>query len=250
MQYLSYSSPSPTLNLAMEEVLLEPMVKQANAPAIFRAWDNQKKCIVIGRGEKIDQQVHIDHTIKDIIPIYRRISGGGTVLHGPQNFNLSFFLPYSHDPALSNLKESYRIILSWVQEALNNSHKLKVTINGSCDLVIGNKKFSGTAQARKRHGLLHHMTILLKADYEGMQQYLTEPNKRPDYRENRTHRDFVIGLQDHLPEFNLEVFIDSLKSILKTQRDFELPSSLLEKAEELAKNKYSQEFWNRDGRLS
>lgn len=250
MLYLEYSHPSPTHNLAMEELLLEPYIKNPNSPAICRVWSNEQKCIVIGRGEKIDQQVHLSNTEKHNVPVYRRISGGGTVLHGPHNINLSFFLPFSYHPSLINLKESYKTILSWVQKSLAESHQLDVAINGSCDLVLNNKKFSGTAQARKRHGILHHMTILLKADYKGMKNYLTEPSKRPDYREDRTHESFVIGLQDHLPSFDFTLFINSLKSHLSIQNVFELDEEFKQKVNQLAIDKYSQKTWNYEGKLA
>ena len=249
MLHFAYSHSSPAFNLAMEEVLLEPMVKVPDSPALFRVWHNQQKCVVIGRGEKIDQRVHLTHAKTDQIPVFRRVSGGGTVLHGPDNINLSFFLPFSHHSSLSNLKDSYRYILSWVQQAIFQSHQIKIDINGSSDLVIENKKFSGTAQARKRHGLLHHMTLLLKADYAGMEKYLIEPDKRPEYRQRRVHQDFVIGLKDHTSDFNLESFLNALKNILGVHEAFSPSPELFDKVNQLAEKKYCLQQWNHEGKL-
>ena len=249
MYYLNYESDSPYLNLALEEVLLEPYIKNSDAKLLFRSWYNQQKTVVIGRGEKINEQVHLSNTEKDSIPIIRRVSGGGTVLHGPDNLNLSFFLPFYHHHELKNLKSSYQVILSWVQSALRNSHQISSEINGSCDLVMNGKKISGTAQARKRHGLLHHMTLLLKADYEGMQKYLREPNKRPKYRNKRTHKDFVIGLKDAYPNFNLTYFLNELRAIIKAKETIALTPAQLSKARELCV-KYRSQQWNHEGRFS
>lgn len=249
MHYLSYSSSSPAYNLALEEVLLEPMIKKPKLTPIFRSWKNSKKCVVIGRGEKIEKQVQLEHVHQDQIPVLRRISGGGTVLHGPDNINLSFFLPYSHHESLTHLKRSYLLILSWVQKALTQSHQLNIEINGSCDLVINNKKFSGTAQARKRHGLLHHMTILVHADFKGMMRYLKEPEKQPEYRNKRKHEDFVTGLQDECTDFNSDLFIDHLRNILSADQSYSLTACEKELCDSLVE-KYQNKEWNYEGRFS
>ena len=56
---------------------------------------------------------------------------------------------------------------------------------------MGDKKISGTAQARKRYGLLHHLTLLWDLDFKLCECLLKEPSKRPDYRAKRTHSDFL-----------------------------------------------------------
>lgn len=248
MFYLQHDYDDPYYNLAIEEVLLEPFIKESDSSAIFRVWKNPKS-VIIGRGEKFSNQVFSEKTQADNVPVIRRVSGGGTVLHGPENINLSFFLPFHLNSELKNLKSSYTIILNWVIEALNKSNNLQLNINGSCDLVYQEKKVSGTAQARKRHGILHHMTLLLHADYSGMQHYLKEPSKRPDYRSERTHSDFVIGLGDIQPNFNLQSFIQSLKTVLNIQRSLSLTALQEEKALLLRKNKYSQDNWNQIGKI-
>lgn len=247
MKFLDYESHSPYENIAIEELLLQPFIKTEPKEGLLRVWNNPK-CVVIGRGEKIDQQVHLDQTEKNQIPVIRRVSGGGTVLHGPNNLNLSFFLPFHIASELKNLKASYQLILSWVQKALFESHKIQIDVNGSCDLVLEDRKISGTAQARKRYGILHHMTLLLNADYEGMESYLQEPQKRPDYRSQRTHRDFVVGLRDLYPDFDTTKFIESLKDILDANNEEQLSEDFIQKTKTLALEKYQSKQWNHEGK--
>jgi len=248
MLYLAYEHDDPYVNLALEEILLGPMLKQEDAQPMLRVWTNKQPCVVIGRGEVYEQQVHIEAVAREQIPVIRRISGGGTVLHGPRNLNLSFFLPFNYHPQLKNLKDSYLLILSWVKDALLQSHGLDLQTRGSCDLVYNDRKISGTAQARKRFGLLHHMTLLLDVDYDNLNRYLKEPLKQPDYRQQRSHRDFVIGLHELIPEFKLKSFVEVLNQNLALENaDMDLKDE--EKAVQLANSKYRTTHWNHEGKI-
>ena len=69
-----------------------------------------------------------------------------------------------------------------------------ITMRGSCDLALGDRKFSGNAQKRSRYCLLHQGTLLWDFDLGLIPHYLRQPEKQPEYREARGHLDFVINL--------------------------------------------------------
>lgn len=244
MKVIDFSFETPEENLALEEVLLQPFVKNSNVQPLIRFWENVNPCVIIGRGEHIEKQVHLNYAEEHSVKVIRRISGGGTVLHGPNNLNVSFFLPFSFQKGLENIHESYCIILSYVQKAIENLTEKKVDIKGTCDLVIGEKKFSGTAQSRKRFGILHHLTLLWETDYELMRSLLKEPEKRPEYRGDRDHRDFVTTFKEEGFSFSLKDFKVALLKEFEETEPYELSAQEYQSVTELVEKRYSKKDWN------
>jgi len=246
MQLLKYSHEQPSVNIALEEILLSPFVNDENAESLLRIWSNAEDCIVIGRAEEINKQVHLESAKEKGIPVIRRVSGGGTVIQGKGNLNISFFLPYAYLAGLENIKESYCLILKWVMSAIESCADVSVQINGTCDLVINDKKISGTAQARKRHGLLHHLTLLWDLDFELCSALLREPNKRPDYRSQRTHSDFITTFKREKLTFTQDDFIRSLCEQFENVEELKIEPEQIAKAQELSDKKYNNPEWNEE----
>jgi len=62
------------------------------------------------------------------------------------------------------------------------------------DYVLGPRKMGGNAQSIVKGGWLHHTSFLWDYDGKNM-EYLTLPRKRPDYRQDRDHSDFLVKLK-------------------------------------------------------
>ena len=78
----------------------------------------------------------------------------------------------------------------------NNMRNPSKSVNFSLqenDYVLGHKKMGGNAQAIVKGGWLHHTSFLWDYVDEHM-EYLTLPEKRPDYRGDRSHNDFLVKL--------------------------------------------------------
>ena len=63
------------------------------------------------------------------------------------------------------------------------------------DYVIGDRKIGGNAQGIVKGGFLHHTSFLWDWEDANM-DYLTLPYKRPTYRGDRPHDEFLIRLRD------------------------------------------------------
>jgi lipoate---protein ligase len=246
MRFLNYSFEEPAKNLALEEVLLNPFINHAECEPIIRVWENKTACVVIGRGEEINKQVYLGNARKEDVTVLRRISGGGTVLHGEGNLNVSFFLPYTYCSGLENIKESYCVILKWVCHAIEKCSGVMPVIKGTCDLVLNDKKVSGTAQSRKRYGLLHHLTLLWKLDFPQCERILKEPEKRPEYRMKRSHSDFVTTFEEEKMNITQQAFIEALKNQFDGVVPYELSQEELGDVERLYSEKYNLDTWNQE----
>ena len=131
--------------------------------------------------------------------IARRSSGGGTVLLGKGCLCFSLVLSYDRDPALTQIASSYAYILDRTLQALAGVLP-EMACAGTSDLAAGGRKFSGNAQQRKRRFLLHHGTFLNGFDLTKTGRYLRLPPRRPEYRADRAHADFLMNLPDRPAE--------------------------------------------------
>jgi lipoate---protein ligase len=246
IDFINHSFDTPAENLAFEEVLLRPFSKTEGLNPMLRIWENKQTCVVIGRAEEINKQVHLEKAKLKNIPVIRRVSGGGTVIHGPGNLNCSFFLPYELHENLNNIKDSYCLILNWVIKAIESCADVKVKIKGTSDLVIADKKISGTAQSRKRFGLLHHLTLLWDIDFNLCEEILKEPEKRPDYRDKRIHSDFITTFSNEGIQFSKETFVNQLCEQFGGKNELSLLNPDRNAVNDLVKSKYGLESWNEE----
>jgi lipoate-protein ligase A len=79
------------------------------------------------------------------------------------------------------------------------------------DYCLGHRKMGGNAQSIVKNGWLHHTSFLWDYDKNNMDDYLTLPDKRPAYREDRPHDDFLCKLSEVYPDLKKADFYDALK---------------------------------------
>jgi len=175
--------------------------------------------VVVGYGNQVATEVNVADCEAQGVPILRRCSGGGTVLQGPGCLNYSLILPAGENGPLASITSANQFIMERNRRATEHevrSQKLEVRIEvrGHTDLAIvggqsapsASLKFSGNAQRRRKHFLLFHGTFLLGFDLALIDRFLRMPSKEPDYRQGRSHKDFLT---------NLELPVDGVKRALR-----------------------------------
>ncbi len=200
------SLPSPEENILYDEVLLQ-LAEQGKAGEVLRFWESSQMFVVLGRICKEQEDVKIDAVCRDGIPVLRRASGGGTVLQGKGCFNYTLVLSKENNSQIIDLHKSYESILGKVMSALKRLD-VETIFCPISDLALADnhKKISGNAQKRARKFILHHGTILYDFDLSKIEQYLRIPKDVPEYRQNRSHLDFVA---------NAPLTLSDIKSALK-----------------------------------
>ena len=192
MDFLDLTLPSLAENLALDEALLLA-AESGVGGEVLRFWEWASPAVVLGSGGRLADDVDELACSNDRVPILRRSSGGGTVLLGRGCLLYTLVLSYRRHPALPDIRRSYRFILGHISEALAEGVG-PIAQAGISDLIFAGRKFSGTAQQRKRSFLLHHGTLLYDMDLSLIPRYLHEPPRQPEYRAGRTHLDFVVNL--------------------------------------------------------
>jgi lipoate-protein ligase A len=192
MQFLSLTLSTPAENLALDEALLLEADADRGSE-ILRLWEWSQSAVILGAGCSIAEDVDEAACVFHQVPIWRRPSGGGTVLLGAGCLCFSLVLAYERAPALRDIRPSYIYILEQVRVALTDILP-NIELAGTSDLAVGGLKFSGNSQQRKRRYLLHHGTLLYKFDLSRVGRYLHMPARQPDYRQHRDHSAFLMNL--------------------------------------------------------
>lgn len=237
IELLDLTMHSPEENLALDEALLEH-AERNDGPQVLRFWESDKHFVVLGAGGKVAEEVDVEKCERDGIKILRRCSGGGTVLQGPGCLNFQVVLHCTSHLELRTIESTNRYILQRTVAALSEV-KLFVDQRGTSDLALDDRKISGTAQRRKKKFVLFHGTLLYAFDLGLVSRYLTEPVKRPEYRQARAHSAFV----RNLPLSNVARLKDLITHTWGTTSILEKPP--LELMQKLVSEKYSQSDWNR-----
>lgn len=218
-----HSFSSPEKNILYDEVLFN-LAEKSDKGESLRFWESDQYFVVLGKIGKAEDDVDLQQTKKDHIPVLRRCSGGGTVLQGPGCLNFSVVLAKGNDPQLNDITKSYQVILGKVVKALTTLNVQAVFLP-ICDVALADnqKKISGNAQKRGRHYILHHGTILYAFDLPLISNYLKMPKCMPQYRKARTHQEFIS---------NINVQREDLQKAIAKELGADTPEPLLAEEEQ------------------
>ena len=235
MRCLEMTLREPAANLALDEALLE--LCEANpAVEVLRFWEPRDYFVVLGYANRAEREANLAACAKAGICVYRRCSGGGTVLQGPGCLNYSLVLHTAGGSQhLYGVAEARSQIMSRHQQALAAMLGRPVEVAGISDLALDGRKFSGNAQRHKREALIFHGTFLLGFDIAMMDLALPMPTYQPDYRQRRSHGQFVTNLG--VPAARVKAVLRQAWSAAEPwDSPPEIPARLLEK--------YASQEWN------
>lgn len=236
MKLLDLTLPWPAENLACDEALLDAAETGAGVE-VLRFWEPREYFVVVGYANKVAAEVNVAACETHGIPVLRRCSGGGTVVQGPGCLNYTLVLRITADGPLHNIGVANQFIMRQNRAALESVVNRPVAVRGHTDLTVGDRKFSGNSQRRKKHFLLFHGTFLLNFDLLLVSELLPMPSKQPDYREHRAHTEFLTNL--NVPANEVKA---ALRQTWKAEEPLDNPP--LEKITALARDKYATREWN------
>jgi lipoate-protein ligase A len=239
MMHLDLTLPSPAENLACDEILLDACDKNGGAE-VLRFWEPPETFVVVGYANKIATEVKVENCRARQIPIFRRCSGGGTVLQGAGCMNYTLVLRIVENSPLAGISTANRFIMernrAAVESAAHNPRSA-ISIRGHTDLVLGGLKFSGNSQRRKKNFLLFHGTFLLNFNLALVGEFLQMPSLQPDYRAGRSHDDFLANL--NLPAGKIKAALQMVWNVTEELKMIPRPE-----IQRLATQKYSTDAWN------
>ena len=238
---LDLALPSPAENLAADEALLD-WCETHPGPEILAFWEPREPFVVVGYANKIAREVNLAACAAAGLPVFRRCSGGGTVVQLPGGLNYSLILRLTADGPLAGITSANGYIMETNRAALapllpGQPGGAAIAVRGHTDLCLGHRKFAGNSQRRRRHYLLFHGTLLLDCDLQQISRFLPLPSLEPDYRAHRPHEEFLTNLK--LPAAQVKT---ALAKAWRAETVFENPPREL--ITKLAREKYANPEWN------
>ncbi|TAL30704.1 MAG: lipoate--protein ligase family protein [Spirochaetes bacterium] len=240
-------------NMGADYALMKA-VSRGDSPPVLRLYRWIVPAVTIGYFQVIDEELDAEACASDGVPIIRRITGGGAVLHEFE-ITYSVCVPLAHPLAFGTVLDSYRGLLAPVIEALA---RVGVTAEYQPvnDIVTNGKKISGSAQTRRDGVLLQHGTLLLDLDAARMFRYLKIAPEKLAGKEPAGAASRVTSLREMIgPRAGGEAFIGEMNAaIIGSFRDkcsIEFSESVLSPAEEedargARERLFENPAWNRD----
>ncbi len=245
MRLLTDLSPGvPARGLAIDETLLESACRWG--VETIRLWVNESS-IILGRSQSLSAEVHEDRAQALGIPILRRMSGGGTVVHCTGNLNVTVVL--EKRVSLKNVSAVFAFFGSALARAMADvAPGASARGNG---LYIDGRKVGGAAQARRHQYILYHTTVMTAPPPIPMAQLLRalSPDYHPDSVASRPRP--VTSLSEQAgrriqPEDVSPPIVESVEQALgeRLAREPWLPQEEA-RAASLVSEKYGSDQWNR-----
>ncbi len=190
LEVIHWSEPAVESNLAIDEQLARCAGQTGRR--VLRLWWGGNTTAVLGCGDKPEKALDLGECERHGIGWVKRITGGGTVLQTPGVLNYSYTAP---DPGNLDTGRTFRQGAEFVRHGLARLG-IQAQHCGISDVVVGNRKISGNAQARKWRSILLHGTVLVDIDSDLVEAVLKHPDREPEYRMRRSHRDFMVTLRE------------------------------------------------------
>jgi lipoate-protein ligase A len=182
---------SPSDYLAADEAFLDWVDAHPDEPGVAWFWESETPFVVLGYANHADREADLLNCKAHDIGVYRRLSGGGTVVQGPGCLNYALAMPIDPTGETATVTATNQFVMKRNADAISELLGEAVTVSGCTDLAIAHMKFSGNAQRRRRRSLLFHGTILYNFDLSVIPKLLRAPSQQPAYRDGRSHLEFT-----------------------------------------------------------
>lgn len=213
-------------NLAIEEYLAKSV---SSEECILYLWQNSST-VVIGRNQNAWRECRTEVLSKEGGLLARRLSGGGAVYQDLGNLNFTFCTKIKN----SDVKRQQSVIV----EACK-CFGINAEISGRNDLLADGKKFSGNSFCTKDDWTFHNGTLLISADKNLMDKYLSPSKLKFMGKGVESVRSRTINLATLCPTITIEDLsnalirafesVYNLKAEIKTKLDNEEINRLYDK---------------------
>lgn len=251
-------------NMAADEAILEHIHRGQSQPTL-RLYSWNPPCLSLGHAQPFSD-VDVERLNARGWDVVRRVTGGRAILHTDE---LTYSVTGSADePVLAGgVLESYNRLARALLHAVNSlsvpvemkeyedGHTQK-NLNPVCfevpstyEITVDGKKLVGSAQARKKEGVLQHGSLPLSGDLTRICDALVFENEsaRESAKERLLARATTIeaALDSSVSwEHAAQAFVQGFEKELGIQFEHgEMSPAEMERAEELTQTKYAHHSW-------
>jgi len=227
----------PSFNLASEEVLLRSRTED-----YFLLYRN-KPSIVVGKHQNTLAEINLPYVEENNITVVRRISGGGTVFHDLGNLNFAFITSGKEGELVDYKRHTLPILRALKHMGLD------VILGRRNELLLGEKKISGTASHVFKQRVLHHGTLLFSSEMKDLSGALKVKQGKFKDRAVKSVRSEVTNIREHLvdnmkvEDFQKQLF-DSILDEMEGAMKYQYSKKDLDEITKLKDSKFSSWEWN------
>lgn len=154
-------------------------------------WTPDKTCIILGRSNNLNESIYLDNIINDNIPVYKRPTGGETVLLSNKMLVLSIAIKQTDFKSGKLYFKDYntKIIFALKSMGIKN-----LGYKGISDITINDLKILGSAIYQNKFVVFYHAVLNVSESTSLIEKYIKHPKREPDYRKKRNHKEFVTSI--------------------------------------------------------
>jgi len=175
-------------------------------------WIPDDYFLVLGQSNKAEKSLYLDKVEEDNIKVFKRPSGGESVILTPNTLVISVRLLAEQ---LENPQISFKRINNIIIDALSALGVKDLGYKGISDICIGEKKILGSSIYRKRNLVFYHAVLNVSESIEQIGKYLRHPSREPSYRMGRDHLEFVTHLHEQGYSLNHKDIQNSIEDLFK-----------------------------------
>ena len=242
MRVIDTDLADPAFTAAVDETILETAI--SGSTPTLHLYRRSPASVTMGYFLKAEENVDLDFCQENGIKVIRRMSGGGAIYTDERQ--LVYGLAARGLPEA--LGDCFSTVLSWLADAISK-FGCECRFSPANDLVIGDRKVSGSAIVNKGATKLIHGTLLVDIDRELMFRALKVPEERlrskglEDPGERVTSLVEAIGRTVPMEDVKAAV-IEAMAAIVGTAESGTLTDDEVERAKELVRVKYGTDEWN------
>jgi len=177
----------------------------------YYLWHPDDNYIVLGRANKPDIALETNLVEQDNVKVYKRPSGGETVILTPNTLVISVKVKIGNE---LNTQKYFREINDKIMDALSSLGVKNLSMKGISDISIGDKKILGSSIYLRKKTLFYHAVLNISESIDFISKYIKHPTKEPDYRKGRSHKEFVTSLSEQGYNLKHDQIIPALNTTL------------------------------------
>lgn len=174
LRLLLEDSVTASYGLAVDEALVLG-VASGESPPTLRLYTYRSHCVLVGRFQSVDNEVHVDYCQTHGIDINRRPTGGGTILMGQDQLGIALAWPADRGAGYAEARSRMQTFSRGLTAALA-ALGVDTRFEGKNDLQVDGRKIAGLGlYCCPGGGLLFHASLLLDLDVALMLRVLKTP---------------------------------------------------------------------------
>ena len=235
----------PYTNLAYEEAIAR-LRGLGLIEDTLRIWRNEN-AVVIGYFQYARKEVRLEEAEKIGARVVRRFTGGGAVYHDLGNYNYAIAVK-PKSPPRDVIGYLYGWLIKGALRALEG-FGLNPRLENINDVVIGDRKVSGTAATIRWGSFFLHGSLLVDTDLNILSRVLLVPTEKLRDKRVSSVKYRVTRLVDVLgrslsPSELVEAFVRGYEELLGAEAVFTQPEKIELKVASVLRERYLSHEWN------